>query len=57
MLTLMVDGKAVYIANDAPGGDLKERIYWDGAGNIVTLELSGKKVFVYNARAKQEVKE
>ncbi len=56
-LTLGVDGETVYVSNDAPGGNLQERLSWDSTGTTVSLELSGRKVFAYNARAKREVED
>jgi hypothetical protein len=47
--TFEVDGKTVWISGDAPGGNNHDKIFWDETGHIVTLELRGEKVIVYDA--------
>jgi hypothetical protein len=53
-LTLEVDGKSVWTSGDAAGGDLKERLIWDKTGRLLTLELNGESVIVYDAQ-KQKI--
>ncbi len=54
---LEVDGKTVYVSGDAAPGNLHEKLLWDETGKIVTLELEGQKLFIYNAESKSEIKE
>lgn len=47
--TFDVDGRTVWISGDAAGGNNYDKIYWGETGHIVTLELRGEKVIVYDA--------
>jgi hypothetical protein len=49
-LTLEVDGSTVWIANDAAGGDLDEKLSWDETGHVLTLEIKGANAVIYDAR-------
>ena len=40
-LTLTIDGRTVYQAEDFPGGDLKEKILWDSGARKVTFHING----------------
>lgn len=47
-----INGRTVYISPDLCGaGDrsLRESLVWDKSGQVVVLELMGKRVFAYNA--------
>ena len=50
--TLEVDGRTVWVSGDAAPGDLDEKLIWDKTGQIVTLELAGKKILSYDAGSK-----
>jgi hypothetical protein len=52
--TFWVDSKIVWNSVSAPG-NFQEKVYWDKVGNIVTLELEGRKMIVYDA-VNREVK-
>lgn len=54
---LEVDGTRVYVSGDAAPGNLHEKLIWDEIGKIVTLELEGQKIFIYDAESKSEIKE
>ncbi len=50
---LFVNGQKVYSSPDfAPDRriDFKERIVWDKSGNIIILEVAGKRLFGYNIK-------
>jgi len=49
-LTLKVDGNHVWTSGDAAGGDLNEKLIWDKTGHILTLELNGENVLIYDAQ-------
>jgi len=56
-LSFQVDGKTVYSVNDFAGGNLKERISWDEQGHKVSLEVLGRKLFLYDANLEIEIKD
>jgi hypothetical protein len=47
--TFWVDGRLVWNSSDAAPGNLNEKINWDDTGHLVTLELEGEKVLIYDA--------
>lgn len=54
-----VDGQRVYFSPDyVPYADYlyRETLLWDETGRVVILELMGKRVFVYDAEEKRELK-
>ena len=51
-ITLKIDGVSVFSSADLPGGNLKERITWDGAGRIVTFHVDGLGDKRFNAETK-----
>jgi hypothetical protein len=55
--TLEVDGRIVWVSGAAAGGDLNEKLIWDETGNIVSLELAGKRVVSYNTILKRLIEE
>ena len=55
--SLEVDGRTIYVSFDMAPGNLHEKLLWDETGEIVTLELAGKKIIAYNAESKSEIKE
>ncbi len=51
--TVIVNGRKVYSSPDfAPDSriDFRERIVWDRSGNVVILEVAGKRLFGYNVK-------
>ncbi len=50
-----VNGEAVYRSPDLCAADrsLRETLVWDKSGQVVVLELMGKRVFAYNATDRQ----
>jgi hypothetical protein len=48
-LTLTIDGKAVYQAEDFPGGNLNEKITWDPGAQKVTFHINGLGDRIFNA--------
>lgn len=53
-----VDGKQVYVSPDYAAFQdrlYRETLVWDKTGQIVVLELMGKRVFAYNARERREL--
>ncbi len=54
--TFWVDSKIVWDSGVSAPGNLEEKVYWDETGDIVTLELKGKKVVMYDAMNKELIK-
>ncbi len=54
---VLVDGEQVYFSPDfAPVEfDFREQIAWDKTGNIVVLEVAGKRLFAYDAEQKRQL--
>jgi hypothetical protein len=54
---LLIDGERVYYSPDfAPVEyDFREQITWDKTGNIVVLEVAGKRLFAYDAEQKRQL--
>lgn len=52
-----VDGQKVFRSPDfAPVDfDFREQIAWDKTGNIVVLEVAGKRIFAYDAEQKRQL--
>jgi hypothetical protein len=52
-----VDGERVYVSPDfAPVDfDFREQIAWDKTGNIIILEVAGKRLFAYDAKQKRQL--
>ncbi len=53
---VIVDGRKVYSSPDfAPNRrvDFRERLIWDKTGNIVILEVAGKRLFGYNTQTRK----
>jgi len=51
--TVIVNGRKVYSSPDfAPDSsiDFRERIVWDRSGNVIILEVAGKRLFGYNVK-------
>ena len=54
---VVVDGENIYYSPDfAPVEfDFREQISWDKTGNIVVLEVAGKRLFAYDAEQKRQL--
>ena len=54
---VVVDGEQVYFSPDfAPVDfDFREQIAWDKTGNIIILEVAGKRLFAYDAERKRQL--
>jgi len=54
---VVVDGETIYYSPDfAPVEfDFREQIAWDKTGNIVVLEVAGKRLFAYDAEQKRQL--
>ena len=54
---VVVDGETIYYSPDfAPVDfDFREQIAWDKTGNIVVLEVAGKRLFAYDAEQKWQL--
>jgi hypothetical protein len=55
---VIVNGKRVYMSPDfAPNSevDFRERLVWDKTGRCLILEVTGRRLFGYNADAKKEL--
>ena len=54
---VVVDGERVYYSPDfAPVDfDFREQIAWDKTGNIVILEVAGKRLFAYDVEQKRQL--
>jgi hypothetical protein len=54
---IVVDGERVYFSPDfAPAPyDFREQIAWDKTGNILVLEVGGKRLFAYDAEQKRKL--
>jgi hypothetical protein len=56
---VVADGETIYYSPDfAPVEfDFREQIAWDKTGNIVVLEVAGKRLFAYDAEQKRQLTE
>jgi len=54
---VVLDGENVYYSPDfAPVEfDFREQIAWDKTGNIIVLEVAGKRLFAYDAEQKRQL--
>lgn len=54
---VQVDGQDIYFSPDfAPvQDDFREQIAWDKSGNILILEVAGKRLFGYDAEQKRQL--
>ncbi len=54
---VLADGERVYYSPDfAPVEfDFREQIAWDKTGNIIILEVAGKRLFAYDAEQKRQL--
>lgn len=54
---VQIDGKDIYYSPDfAPVDfDFREQIAWDKTGNVVVLEVAGKRLFAYDAEQKRQL--
>ena len=54
---VIVDGERVYYSPDfAPVEfDFREQVAWDKTGNIIVLEVAGKRLFAYDAEQKRQL--
>ncbi len=54
---VIVDGENSYYSPDfAPVEfDFREQIAWDKTGNIIVLEVAGKRLFAYNAEQRKQL--
>lgn len=54
---VVVDGEQVYYSPDfiPVRFDFREQISWDITGNIVILEVAGKRIFAYDAEQKRKL--
>jgi len=54
---VVVDGETIYYSPDfAPVEfDFREQVAWDKTGNIVVLEVAGKRLFAYDAEQKRQL--
>jgi hypothetical protein len=54
---IQVDGQDVYYSPDfAPVEfDFREQIAWDKTGNVLVLEVAGKRLFAFNAEQKRQL--
>ncbi|MEJ7624483.1 MAG: hypothetical protein WKF34_10875 [Pyrinomonadaceae bacterium] len=54
---VVVDGETIYYSPDfAPVEfDFREQITWDKTGNVVVLEVAGKRLFAYDAKQKRQL--